>query len=213
MNHATRIAGLICLSTTVLTGCFKLNRGEPPQQHYVLGGSVPSEMAGASLAVPGFAIGVRRLQLASYLESPLIVVRRGSNQVEFSEFHRWGEPLGAGVNRSVAALLAAQQPVQRADVAPWPARAQYDYLVQLYLERFEGVASEDATATHGEAHLRASWEIIRQQDGVVLTRGSTDHRGPNWRIGDHDSLVTLLNGGLEVLARDIMTRLLSLAVQ
>ena len=42
------------------------------------------------------AVGMRRLQLAAYLESPSVVVRRGdrAQELDLSEFHRWSEPLG-----------------------------------------------------------------------------------------------------------------------
>jgi uncharacterized lipoprotein YmbA len=212
MQNAMSVARLISLVGLIgLTGCFSLGRVEPPQRHYVLGGDrlqVSSAPPAGDLA--GFTVGVRRLRLASYLDAPFLVVRHGSNQIRYSEFHRWGEQLGGGINRAVAGYLGAQAPFRSVDVAPWPAREQYDYLIQLHVERFEGLAPEDPAAVEGEVHLLATWEIIRQRDGVVLARGTTDFREPGWRVGDYAGLVTLLDAGLNLLSAELASSLSSL---
>jgi uncharacterized lipoprotein YmbA len=185
-----------------LTGCVSLGRREPPQRYYVLGGDTLRLAAPPFPDVADVTVGVRRLKLASYLASSFLVVRRGPNQVGFSEFYRWGEPLGAGINRVVARSLVARG-FRDAAVAPWPAQGRYDYLIQLDVARFEGLAPEGPVATEGEVHLLATWEIIRQQDGVVLAQGTTDYRRPNWTVGDYAGLVSMLDEGLEVLAADV----------
>ena len=194
--------GAVCLCALMAqAGCISLGRPEPPLRQYVLGGSGPAEVT-PSAEVADVAIGLRRMKLASYLAVPFIAVRRGPNQIDFSEFHRWGEPLDAGINRVVARLLASRG-FRDVAVAPWPAGARYDYLIQLDVTRFEGVMPPEGAPAEGEAHLSATWEIIRQQDGVVLTRGTTDRRSPGWTVGDYAGLVTLLDEELDVLAGDL----------
>ncbi len=161
----------------------------------------------------GLAIGVRRLQLASYLESTSIAVRRGPQAITLSEFHRWGEPLPGGITRAVAAYLTAGAPFRAVDLAPWPLREKYDYLIQLHVLHFEGVAPADPAAREGEAHLLARWEIIRQGDGAVLARGTTNYRKEGWRVGDYAGLVTLLDTGVHVLSNDLMASLEKLAAR
>lgn len=190
-----------------LAGCFSLGREEPPQQHYVLGGSGVQQPAAPTERTGGLALGLRRLQLAGYLETPLLVVRQGPHQVRFSEFHRWGEDLGGSVNRAVAGHLAARAPIYSVDVVPWPPRPEHDFLIQLHLLRFEGVASEAPETSGGEAHLLATWEIIDPQDGAVLARGTTDYRARGWTVGDYDGLVTLLDMGLRELSEDLVAGL------
>lgn len=196
----------------VLAGCFKLSRDTPRVQYFVLSGAAqPSAVAGTVTGAPsgapstrdsaGIALGVRRINLASYLSVPAIVTRRGVNEIVVSEFHRWGEDLGEGINRVVAAHLAAAQPVRAVDVAPWAARARHDFLVQLHVSRFEGVA--DSAATEGRSHLVAGWDIIRPLDGSILVRGSTEALGGSWRVSDYAGLVTSLDAALAQLARDI----------
>jgi uncharacterized lipoprotein YmbA len=195
--------GAVCLCALIAqAGCISLGRAELAQRHYVLGGSVPAEVT-PSAEVADVAVGLRRMKLASYLAVPFIAVRRGPNQIDFSDFHRWGEPLDAGINRVVARLLASRG-FRDVAVAPWPAGARYDYVIQLDVTRFEGVIPPEGGPAEGEVHLSATWEIIRQQDGVVLTRGITDRRSPGWTVGDHAGLVTLLDEELDVLAGDLM---------
>ena len=188
----------------VLTGCVSLGREEPPRRSFVLGGS-DAGGATSSTEVEGVAdvtVGLRRTKLASYLATPFIAVRRGPNQIDFSEFNRWGEPLDAGIGRVVARLLASRG-LRDVAVAPWPAGARYDYVIQLDVTRFEGVIAPEGSPGEGEVHLAATWEVIRQQDGVVLARGGTDRTTPGWTVGDYAGLVTLLDEGLEVLSDDM----------
>lgn len=212
MRYVMSMARLISLAGLLgITGCFSLGRAETPQRHYVLGGDRLQENPPPVGDLAGLSIGIRRLRLAAYLEAPFLAVRQGPHQISYSEFHRWGEPLAGGINRAVAGYLAARAPVRAVDVAPWLAREQHDYLIQLHVERFEGVAPEDPAALEGEVHLLATWEILRQRDGVVLARGTTDYRERGWRIGDYAGLVRLLDAGLNVLSSELAAGLGDLA--
>jgi len=207
MQYGKRVVGLTALVTlTVLAGCFSLSRTETPQRYYVLGGSVMQEDTAPPAGLAGVKIGVRRLRLASYLDPPYLAVRHGPHEIRYSEFHRWGEQLDAGINRAVAAYLTARAAFGRVDVAPWPARGSYDYLIQVRVERFEGALAEPA-AVVGEVHMLATWEIVRQRDGSVLASGITDHREGEWTVGDHTGLVRALDTGLSVLSRDLVASL------
>ena len=200
----------------VFAGCFKLARESPRLQQYALGGAVaataaatavaPAASSAASstastMARTGLVVGLRRLDLASYLSIPDIVWRRGANELVVSEFHRWGGDLDEGINRAMAGHLRGLTPVQAVDVAPWQARARHDFLLQLHVSRFEGVA--DSAATQGRIHVMAGWDIIRPLDGALLMRGSSDDRGSAWRVGDYAGLVSQLDAALARIARDI----------
>lgn len=192
---------LLLLALTALTGCFSLGREAPSEQYYVLGGSPLRERPPAAEGLAGLTVGLRRLQLAAYLDTPLIVVRQGPQEIRFAEFHRWAENLGGGVNRAVARYLAAQAPLRGVDVAPWPSRTPHDYLIQLHVLRFEGLAPE------GEAYLLADWEIIDPKDGAVLDRGTTDYRAQGWTVDAYDELAALLDAGVRALSEDLIASL------
>jgi len=131
------------------------------------------------------------------------VVRRGENQVGFSEFNRWGEPLGSGINKAVADYLRERGGFRVVDAAPWPTGDPYDYVLQLRVQQFEGVAPADAASTTGDARVLVAWEVIRQSD-ELMTRGTTDYRVAGWPPGDFARLVSLLDAGLAVLADDVI---------
>jgi uncharacterized lipoprotein YmbA len=216
MHNLTRTARwIVPFVVLTMSGCFSLGRDAPPVEHYVLGRVLLAEPAPQPDAA-GLDIGVRRIDLAPYLAAPLIVVRHGTHQIVTSDFHRWAEAPGVAINRAVARYLAASGGIRAVDVAPWPVRTPHDYLIQLHVTRFEGVAPEAAAADAagapaGEAHMQAAWEIIRPLDGAVLARGVTDYRQPGWTVGDHAALVTLLDRGLVELARELAARLPMLA--
>lgn len=198
---------LACL-LVLLSGCAGLGRGAPAPQHYVLGEGGRAERAAVEpSAVDVTVIGLRPPRLAEYLANPFIVVRHGTHRIGFSEFDRWGEDLARGISRTLTGDMAARSPAYRVESAPWPPGMRPEYLVQVHLLRFEGVAPEDPLASTGEAHLLATWEILRSGDAAVLTRGTTEVRSNGWTVGDFDGLVGLLDAALETLAEDLMVGL------
>ena len=203
------IHSILLVAVLALTGCFSLGRDEPSQQHFVLGGNRLQASAPQAERLAGLTIGLRQVNLAEYLDTPLIVVRHAPHQIRFSEFNRWGENLDGGFNRAVALYLADRAPFEGVDVVPWAPRTQHDYLIQIHLLRFEGVVIEDGL--EGEAYMLANWEIIRQPDGAVLSRGTTDYRQDGWTVGDYGDLVTRLDAGVGELSDDLIAGLEEIA--
>lgn len=213
--HLARASAAVLV--LLLAGCFHLSRKTPEVQFYVLTGASQSargsgalNATAASSALPassmsagtGLTVGLRRLDLASYLSSdPGLVVRRDGSRLDVSEFHRWAGNLDEDINRAVAAHLIGVPPVRAVDVAPWPTRAQHDFIVQLHVTRFEGVA--DSAASTGHVHMLARWDIVRPLDNSVLMRGATDDREGTFSVGDYTRLATQLDAALSRLARDI----------
>lgn len=209
---------LAVLILTMLPACFSLGRSAPAPEHYVVGGSGPPDNLGAA-GLDGVTVGLRRIDLAPYLATSAIVVRRGEHEVLTSAFHQWSESPADGIGRAVARFLSTGAPFRAVDVAPWPVRTRYDYLIQLHVTRFEGTVPAGPSpapggtpeAMQGSAHVRASWEIIRQQDETVLARGDTEYRADGWAPGDYAALVALLDEGLVVLTRDVAMAMAGLA--
>lgn len=200
-----RICTLLALAS--LTGCFSLGRDEPVEQHYLLGGSALPDSMVPSDRPSGLRIGLRRLQIAEYLESPLIVVRQGSHEIRYSEFHRWGGTLNNGVGRALASNLEILAPLDNVDLAPWAIRTAHDYLIQIHLEHLEGRAPEEPIVLEGGVHLMASWEILDPQNGDVLVRGTTEYEENGWTVGDYAGLVERLDAGLWELSLDLVEAL------
>lgn len=187
----------------VAGGCFKLARTSPPVERYVLGGAQLTRADSTPGTANGLAIGLRRLDLAPYLSTLAIVVRRADNEIVTTGFHRWAESPSAGLNRAVSGYLALAQGIRSVDVAPWPVRSEHDYIVQLHVLRFEGVTTATG-AGEGSAQFLARWEIIHPSDGALAARGATDFRASDWAIDDYAGLVTRLDRGLVELAQDLV---------
>jgi uncharacterized lipoprotein YmbA len=202
---------LIALVAAALPGCFSLGRDSPTMEQYVIGGSRLADTLAPIPGLEGVAVGVRRLDLAPYLASPAIVVRRGEREIVTSDFHRWAEDPAHGISRAVARHLADAGSLRAVDVAPWPVRSRYDYLVQLHVTRFEGVVAEAPNVSRGTAHVQVAWEIIRQRDETLLARGESEHREDGWSVGDFADLVALLDQGLVMVTRDLAAALGALA--
>lgn len=206
MRTPTTVIRLLLASTLLVPWGCSLSRHAPAQRHYVLGEGSRPDVALPAADSSDAVIGLRPPRLAAYLDVPFIVVRRAPHRVELSEFHRWGEDLARGVGRAVAGHLAAGVPDWRIQVAPWGPGAEPDYVIQVHVLRFEGVAPDGPETSEGEAHVRADWEILRRRDGVLLHRGTTDVR-EDWTVGDFDGLVSRLDQGLAIVAEALRVEL------
>jgi uncharacterized protein len=204
---ALRFTAVALALATLTGGCFRLSRNAPVVQRYAL--TTPSATRADAGAAPGatgsgsdgLRLGVRRVQLASYLAVPDVMVRRGPNRLVSTEFHRWGEPLNESLNRVVAGHLANTPTVAAVDVAPWAPRTRHDLLLQLQVHRFEGVTDDGGGG--GRAHLHVAWDLVRPYDGTVVARGTTERRDDRWAAGDYAALVRALDAGLAGVAQDI----------
>jgi len=201
-NWPSTTRSMLLCTLLALGGCFSLSREPTPARHYVLGGV--SDDASAVVAPARTTIGLRPPRLAGYLASPFIVVRQGVHRIGFSEFDRWGEDLGHGISRAIVRRMATRAPSFRVETTPWVTTAMPEYIIQMALLRFEGVAPDDPLASHGDAHLLATWEISRRQGGALLAGGTTEVRQPDWAIGDYDALVRLLDEALDTLAAELV---------
>ena len=100
------LVGLLMLGMGLaLAGCVRLL--EPRQsdiQYYVLGTPDANIETMQQHDTTHIALGLRRVRIADYLDSPALVTRRGAHAIRFAEFHRWGEDLARAINRTVAGV-------------------------------------------------------------------------------------------------------------
>lgn len=212
----------LCLLAAALTGlllvsCVRLPSSSPNNtSYYLLGSDLQVDTTDEDTS--GLRLGLRKPRLSEYLDTPTIVTRRGPNEVQFAEFHRWGEDLGPAINRVLALHLEERSGVQSVETVPWPRGAQFDYVVQLRVFRFEGVgprppgpdADDDAPVPEGHAQTTVGWTILGPNGDTVRTRGRTQHREDGWPVNDISDLVSKLDTSLVVLADDLRRRLKAL---
>lgn len=215
MRRLTSFVLAVCAA--LIVSCVNLEPRETNIQYYVLGGESGLATPNPESDRAGLSVGLRRLRLADYLDTPDIVTRFGRHEVQFSEFHRWGEDLDTAINRTLGERLAARPGLQTVEVAPWSPASEHDYVVQVSVLRFEGTAPrrrrDDDERLTGEAHLVASWDVVDPSTGDVAARGTTDHRVNEWRVGHHPELVSRLDAAVDALADDLAARLLDLATE
>jgi hypothetical protein len=141
----------------LLAGC---NVIPPPQadstRTYVLTETLPSGQASGIPAAGRLRVGLKRVELGSYLDTSDMVVREGPNQIELKDYARWAEPLDAGIARILQDQLSAAPAIGRVYVQPFPFDAERDYDVRIVVLRCEGSI---ATGRRAAANFAASIEI------------------------------------------------------
>ncbi|PEN12589.1 hypothetical protein CRI94_13810 [Longibacter salinarum] len=222
--HVLRRGSLVgVIIAGLLTGCVDLEPRQSNINYYVLSDAMtPAD----SIQNPGFVpdslrlvVGIRKVRLAAYLKTPSITTRYGRHEVQFSEFHRWGEDLADAVSRSVAQSLSRQPGIERVDRVPWPDRTTHDVLVQMQVLRFEGEApsssrrpeqEDDGIEAEGSARVAVAWELVDPETQEVWVSGRTDHRESGWPVGNYPALIERLDAALSVVASDLNESMKSL---
>jgi uncharacterized lipoprotein YmbA len=210
---------LAVIVVLVATSCVRLPSPNPVNtQHYLLGNTPP---AAPATTTTGLRVGLRKPDLADYLDNRPLVVRRGKNEIHFANLHRWGEDLGPAINRVVGLNLETQPGIESVDVVPWPQGAAFDHVVRLRVLRFEGVgprppgpdADDDAPVPEGHSQMTVSWTVFGPEGDSVQARGRTEHRVDGWPVTDYADLTSKLDTSLVVLAEDLREHLSSLSAR
>ena len=113
-------------------------------------------------------IGVGPVIMPGYLDRIQVVTRGGTDQVEFSAFRRWAEPLDEGIARVLGEEIGARVPTERIVTYPWRgvlARA-LQYRVVVAVLRFDGRLGVDVT-------LDTRWRILGRDGAELAFRRST----------------------------------------
>ena len=113
------------------TGCLGLKPVQDTTRHLVL--SVPAGTTPLLPAwdLPRLTVGLTPITLPGYLESPWMAVRDGDNEIQYSEVHRWGEPLEDGIRRVLALHLEQWLPASRIEARTWrPDAVRWEVFVE-----------------------------------------------------------------------------------
>ena len=203
---------LLLFGTFILIqGCVNLKPVESTSRFYVLGAREHIEAPAQAPNQAGMSIGLRKLRMAAYLDTPYIVLRHGGNEVSFSENHRWGEDLEQAINRAVQTHLSTHDSIQRVDAAPWAMNTRHDYLLQIHILQFEGQTDAPPSADspripegqNVQVHLVANWQIINPMTNDMIYQEKTDVLLGGWSTEIYPNLVSGLDDTLKTMAEDI----------
>jgi uncharacterized lipoprotein YmbA len=154
-----------------LSGCFGFLKPSPSIARYFVLTPVPAADAPAN--APGtIAIGIGQVRLPSYLFNSSLAVRRGSNEIDYSQSALWAERLDSGVQRVLAANLATLLRTQHVHLSSWRSE---DVSAEVYvvIEQFDVDAG-------GEGVLVAGWRILAAGGEKLLRSGESrsKRKGP-----------------------------------
>ena len=179
-----------------MTGCAG---SSAPVRLYVLTPAPEARVAPLGAAVPGGpALGVGPVRLPGLLDRPQIVTRRGADEIDEAEFHRWAEPLADSVPRTLAENLAALRKTERVTLFAWDSAQAVQHQVVVDVMRFDG-------AMGGDVVLDARWRILAT-DGKELAANRSLLTQPTGGTG-YPAVVAAMSRALAGLSREIAATL------
>ena len=179
----------------VVAGCARFKPVVQDDRYFVL---TPVAVAGANTAT-GPAVGLGAVVIPGYLLQSGIVVRRGDNEIEYSENLRWAERLDKNIQRVLAADLAATLG-SNVFATAWR-RDEVAAELHVTLNRFE-------LDQNGAAIVDAKWLILKPGSDETVRAGQTRITRPGPPLStDPDEAIATLSTTLADLAREIATAL------
>ena len=183
-----------------LNGCALLRPHADPTRFYVL--TVP----GAPLkpAVGGefkrWRVGLRLVEVPSYLRTKFMVVRTGSNEIHFADFDRWAEPLDQGISRVLKETLGSAQNVQSVALnSHGDASLDYEVTIQI-------LACHGMRVPTGKSSIRfaATWEVQAVgTNSIEIKRGSFTADAADWDGNNYSQLATQVSAAVAVAGKTL----------
>jgi uncharacterized lipoprotein YmbA len=167
-----------------LTGCFGfLKPAHETVQRFVL---TPLPATGPATVAPGaLAVGVGQVKLPAYLLDTSLAVRKGTNEIDYLPLALWAERLDTGIQRILAANLAALLPTDQIRLSAWR-REDVAAEVHVTLEQFD-------VDSNGQAVLVAWWRILSPGGEKTLKAGESrvTRQGPSPDVSPSGAIATL----------------------
>ena len=181
-----------CASVLILslfTGCKNLRPVQDLTRYYVLSAA---DAPAATHSNQTLGIGIAPVEISPYLQNGHIVVRRGANEIHYSEYYEWAEHLDKGIQRALAADLSALMPSARVVTSSWQS-GEVKVEINVSIQRFE-------LDERGAAVLDCKWLVstvapprtTHFKHSVIVKNGPALASNPAGAIGSlSDALVDL----------------------
>ena len=206
MNFTARlrrlsVLGLLSSVILGLAGCSLVPAPKTdPTRYYVLTGQSadaprPDKVDGA------LVLGVKRIEIAPYLNGKDMVVRERGNEIVYQSFSRWAEPLTTSITRTVAGNLARAGTVERVYAQPFPFDVARDYDVAIRVFRCEGERKDGK----GVASFSALVEVTESKPaGAIILRKVFTAPEAQWDGKDFGTLASVLSEQVAALGAEII---------
>jgi hypothetical protein len=180
----------------VLVLCVGACSSSPSSRFYMLNAiEETAPYAAESAERSPLSICVGPVLMAEYLDRKQICTREDDNEVKYAEYHRWAEPLDAGLSRVLVENLSLLLGTSRIDVFPWKSPAPADYQVRIMLIRFNGEPG-------GQAVLKARWSLEAAGQKEPVADKMTSIVEPV-ESGKYEDLVKAQNKALDKMSHEI----------
>ena len=183
----------------LLAGCPLANLPQAqsdPTRYYLLAATGSGSPADTGATEHRWAVGVRAVEVPSYLQSKSFAVRSAANEIKYLDFTCWGEPLDRGIARVLAADLQALKGVARVSLPPLRPDERRDFEVMVRVTACEG-------ATDGGVQFAADWRVGAPGGAAPVAEGSYVATGLRWDGHDYGQLAAKLSGAVADLGREI----------
>lgn len=183
-----------------LAGCKVLPEAQSdPTRSFILATKTGDAAVPAAAGAP--IVNLRSLELADYLRSRALIVRRGENEIEFREFTQWGEGLDLGIARVLREELLARGSAAAIQLPGSRTGSGSGAGVDL---RIRVLACEGGV--DGAIVFRAAWELTRGP-GRPASRGNYRAENVRWQQTNEASLAAGISEAVAGLAAEIANAL------
>ena len=196
---------MISLCVMALAGCSLLPAPSyDPTRYYVLNRGVP-DVTQPAKSEKALVLGLKRIEIAPYLNGKDLVVREAGNEITYHSFSRWAEPLGTSIGHALADRLGKSAQVSRVYTQPFPFEVVRDYDVGVIISRCEGERRVDGRTV---ASLVAVVEITEAGAGGAMVQRKT-FTAPElaWDGKDFGALAVALSVGVDALGSELSNSL------
>lgn len=180
-----------------LSGCSLPKAEADPTRFYVLS----TDATRAAAQPDALAVHLRDIELASYLRTRPLIVRRGENEIEFRDFALWGEPLEMGIARVLREELLARGAASTVTSNARRERGNHDLELSIRVLACEGRAN-------GEVVFHAVWNLTTTgSKEMPIARGNFQAADLRWDGKSEGSLAAQLSRAVSGLAGEIAAAL------
>jgi uncharacterized lipoprotein YmbA len=178
------------ITAVALSSCSFLQPHADPTKFYVLTVPIASSQPATANKSASYKIGLRSIERPAYLQTKLMVVRTGTNEIHFAEFNRWAEPLDEGIRRMMKEALSSADNVESVALDSH-GEDTLDYEVMIRVLACEGVRGEGGT---GSIRLSMSWDIQPVRTNATMNiRGGFTATPTVWDGNDYGQLALQLS--------------------
>lgn len=171
--NTRRISQLILIPSLLLAlaGCSASGVFQPKADNsvfYILSSEYTDEQV-VALKPDGLTILIGPSTSAKFLDQPQIVTYEGTNILDYSDLHRWAEPLNEGIDRILLDEIAVGLETSRVGFQRIMGKVEWDYRVGYHVYQLGGELD-------GQVELQVAWWVTTK-DGEERTYDASRYIG------------------------------------